>query len=389
MQAMHLDRDSALTAAEPVPSPAATLLELDARAAVAGRTLTRDSVLFGAGSLAGKAIGFIVLTRLRTLLAPGEFGEARCPQHTCELGPAYRRCSEPTWRRCGCTSTSRTTTNSGACSRHGYRSRSPPRRSQHRSSSQVRPVSRLLFGSAISRWQLHVRRCCIAWRDRPFRDPWRPPCDGTTLTYALLEGGAFIINAGLAVLLLVTWRADASAVMLALASAGRQLPHSDSSLFDDRSSPAHRARRTHVAAPGASAGTGDRSHLGSRLLPSSLLLGAAGADPGRVPVRGDEDRVRCDARRGGRTTGLASACLPTGRLGRSHDTTGRGRPSDPRGARRLCRGDRRPDARTARSHRRRLLRSRFPAVGLFLVSVLGVGLFTIGSLPSVIERRTP
>ena len=71
---MHLDRESALTAAEPMPAPAATLLELDAPQAL-GRSLSRNSILFGLGTLAGKGIGLLVLPIFARLLAPSQFGQ--------------------------------------------------------------------------------------------------------------------------------------------------------------------------------------------------------------------------------------------------------------------------------------------------------------------------
>ena len=72
---MHLDRESALTAAEPMPAPAATILELDSPTVARGGSLTRDSILFGLGTLAGKGIGFLFLPIFARLIAPAQFGE--------------------------------------------------------------------------------------------------------------------------------------------------------------------------------------------------------------------------------------------------------------------------------------------------------------------------
>ena len=71
---MHLDRESALTAAEPSPAPASTLLDVELDTESATRSLGRDSVLFGLGTLVGKLVGFLVVPIFARLLAPEGFG---------------------------------------------------------------------------------------------------------------------------------------------------------------------------------------------------------------------------------------------------------------------------------------------------------------------------
>ncbi len=389
MQAMHLDRDSALTAAEPVPSPAATLFELDAPPAATGRTLTRDSILFGAGSLAGKGIGFVVLPVFARLLAPEEFGRLDVLNTLVSSALLISMLG----------------TDVAAVRLYFDQRTDDERRRLFATWASIAlaaaalpalllivgsdSISRLLFGSV----DLVVAVACVGVAllggILHFVTLGVLRATGRPLTYAVLEGGALVFNAGLAVLLLVTWRADASAVMLALAiswSAAGAL-----GLFLVRGSIV--ARPSRVAArmllllalplvPAIAA------TWGADFFHRAYLLGAAGAT--QVAYLSVATRIGSVA-----MLVVAAAQLAwhphAYRLGVSPEATTR-------------------LAVEARQILVALVASvgvigiltpelllliggpayapASPTVGLFLLSVLGVGLFTVGSMPSVIERRT-
>lgn len=389
MQPMHLDRESALTAAEPVPAPAATLMELDAPATAAGRTLTRDTILFGAGSLAGKGIGFVVLPILARLLAPDQFGRldvlntlvssavliAMLGTDVAAVRLYFDGRTSDAQRRLFATWGSIATVVAAVPSVVLILGSDA--------------ISRLLFGSADLALAVAFVGVALLAGILHFVSLGVLRATGRPLAYALLEGGALIVNAGLAVALLALWRADATAVMLALAiswsgAALIGLLLVRPSILARPSGAAARALMV-LALPLAPAIV---ATWGADFFHRAYLLGAAGAT--QVAYLSVATRIGSVA-----MLVVAAAQLAwhphAYRLGTSPEATTR-----------LATEGRQIVVALVVSVgvlgllARELLAiiggaAYAPAVstvGLFLVSVLGVGLFTVGSLPSAIGRRT-
>jgi O-antigen/teichoic acid export membrane protein len=389
MQPMHLDRDSALTAAEPVPVTAAATLGLDPQPAVAGRTLTRDSILFGAGSLAGKGIGFVVLPVFARLLAPDQFG--RLDVLNTLVSSAILIAMSGT----------------DVAAVRLYFDRRTPGEQRRLFATWCAialaiaaipaavlivwsdPISRLLFGTADLALALACVGIALLAGILHFVTLGVLRATGRPLAYAVLEGGALIVNAGLAVVLLASWRADATAVMLALAVSWSGAAAIGLLLVR----PAIVARPSRAAARAllllalpllpAIAAT-----WGADFFHRAYLLGAAGAT--QVAYLSVATRIGSVA-----MLVVAAAQLAwhphAYRLGVSSEAT----------ARLAAEGRQIIVALVLSVAVLGILTPELlliiggtayapasPAVGLFLVSVLGVGLFTVGALPSAIERRT-
>jgi O-antigen/teichoic acid export membrane protein len=212
---------------------------------------------------------------------------------------------------------------------------------------------------------------------------------GRPLAYALLEGGALSVNAALAVALLAGWRPDATAVMLALALSWGGAAVVGLVIV----------RRSIVARPSMAAGSAllalalplapaIAATWGADFFHRAFLLGAAGAT--QAAFLSVATRVASVA-----LLVVAAAQLAwhphAYRLGVSPDAM----------ARLAIEGRQIVVALVACVGVLGVVtpeilaviggspyRDAAPATGLGLVSVLGVGLFTIGSLPSAVVRRT-
>jgi O-antigen/teichoic acid export membrane protein len=387
---MHLDRESALTAAEPMPAPAATILELDSPSVVGGgRSLTRDSVLFGLGTLAGKGIGFLFLPIFARLLAPAQFGELDVLNALVSSGLLIVMLG----------------TDVATVRLYFDRTTDSDRRRLFATWGAIAvlvaavptivllagsgSISSFLFGSSDLTLAVALVGVSLLAGIVHFVTLGVLRATGRPTAYAALEGGALVVNAFLAVVLLVTWRADATSVMLALAVSwsaaaivGLQLVRH--SIIARPSSQAARAILA-LALPLAPA---IAATWGADFFHRAFLLDAAGAT--QVAYLSVATRIASIA-----MLVVAAAQLAwhphAYRLGVSDDAT----------------------ARLAKEGRQIMValiacvgalavltpellvviggepyRAAAPTVGLFLLSVLGVGLFTIGSLPSAIQRRT-
>jgi O-antigen/teichoic acid export membrane protein len=214
---MHLDRESALTAAEPLPAPASTLLDLELDAKPATRSLGRDSILFGLGTLVGKLVGFLVVPIFARLLAPEGFGRLDVLNTLVSSGLLIvmlgtdvatvrlyfdRRSSDDarrlfaTWFMIavGVAVIPAVILIGGADG-----------------------VSQLLFGTSELSAAVALVGVALLAGIVHFLTLGVLRATGRPTTYAALEGGALSVNAVLAVVLVVGWRADPTAVMLALA----------------------------------------------------------------------------------------------------------------------------------------------------------------------------
>jgi len=217
MKSMHLDRESALAAAEPIPAPASTLLELELDATAAARSLGRDSILFGLGTFVGKVVGFLVVPILARLLSPAGFGRLDVLNTLVSSGLLivmlgtdvatvrlyFDRRSSDDARRLFATWLVIAVTGAmipSAILVGGADRVSLVLFGTNELSASVALVGVALFSGIIHFVTLGVLRAT-----------------GRPATYAALEGGALSLNAALAVVLVVGWRADPTAVMLALA----------------------------------------------------------------------------------------------------------------------------------------------------------------------------
>jgi O-antigen/teichoic acid export membrane protein len=217
MQSMHLDRESALTAAEPLPASASTLLDLELDAKAATRSLGRDSVLFGLGTLVGKVVGFLVVPIFARLLAPEGFGRLDVLNTLVSSGLLIVMLGTDV-----------------ATVRLYFDRRSPDASRRLFATwwviavgTAVIPtlilvvgasgVSQLLFGTAELSTAVTMVGVALLAGIILFVTLGILRATGRPATYAALEGGALTLNAVLAVVLLVAWRADPTAVMLALA----------------------------------------------------------------------------------------------------------------------------------------------------------------------------
>jgi O-antigen/teichoic acid export membrane protein len=389
MQRMHLDRESALTAAEPVPVPAAALLEPDAGLTPSGRTLTRDSILFGVGTLAGKGIGFIVLPVFARMLVPDEFGRLDVLNALVSSGvliamlgtdvAAVRLYFD------GQTTVDRRRT-LATWGSIAVLVAAIPAALMFAGADEI---SRLLFGSTDLALAVALVGVALLGGIVHFFTLGVLRVAARPMTYALLEGGALVVNAALAIALLALWRADATAVMLALAiswsgAAAVGLALVRRSIQGRPSRAAARAILV-LALPLAPA---IAAAWGADFFHRAYLVGTAGAT--QVAYLSVATRIASVA-----MLVVAAAQLAwhphAYRLGVSPEATTR-----------LAEEGRQivvalvvsvgflgvltpellaiiggPAYATAG-----------PTVGLFLVSVLGVGLFTVGSLASAIGRRT-
>jgi O-antigen/teichoic acid export membrane protein len=386
---MHLDRQSAMTAAEPLPVPAATVLELDARHATVERSLTRDSILFGLGTLAGKGIGLLVLPILARLLVPERFGELDVLNALVSSGLLivmlgtdvaavrlfFDQGTHREQRRLLATWCSIVVTVAAV-----------PTLVLIIGSG---PISLFLFGSsALGLAVVFVGLALLAGAVH-FVTLGVLRATGRPVTYAALEGGALVVNAVLAIALLVVWRADATAVMLALAVSWTTAAVLGLLVVRDwivaRPSSAAARAILLLAFPLAPAIV---ATWGADFFHRAYLLDAAGAT--QVAYLSVATRIGSVA-----MLVVAAAQLAwhphAYRLGTSADATRR-LAGEGRGIvvalvgcvgilgvltpeiLVLIGGDAYRDAATT--------------VGIFLVSVLGVGVFTIGSLASAIHHRT-
>lgn len=389
MQPMHLDRESAITAAEPMPAPAVTLLELDQPVSAPGRSLTRDSILFGLGTFAGKASGFIVVPILARLLAPEAFGRLDVLNALVSSGLLivmlgtdvatvrlfFDRSTDEERRRLFAT-WGVVVLSIAAIPTVVLIAGADPISSALFGSTQLGPAIALV-GVALMAGIVHFVTLGV------LRATGRP------LPYALLEGGALAVNALLAVVLVATWRADATAVMLALAiswstAAVIGLVVVRGSIIARPSGSAARAILA-LALPLAPA---IGATWGADFFHRAFLLGTTGAT---------QAAYLSMATRIGSIAMLVVAAAQLAwhphayRLGVTPDAT-----------RRLAAEGRQilvalvvtvgllglfaPEVLQAIGGDP--YRGAAPALGLFLVSVLGVGVFTIASLASAIERRT-
>ncbi len=212
---------------------------------------------------------------------------------------------------------------------------------------------------------------------------------GRPLAYAVLEGGALVVNAALGILLLLIWRADATAVMLALA-----ISWSVAGLLGLW------AVRASIASPPSPAAAADLLRLGLPLAPAiaatlgadffnrAYLLGTAGpTDAGYLSIA-----IRIASVAGLIVVATQLAWQPHAyRLGDAPDSLAR-LGTEARqilAVLSLCVGllgllapevvgligaGRYADAR--------------PAVGLALIGVLGTGLFAVTSLRSAMAQAT-
>jgi O-antigen/teichoic acid export membrane protein len=385
---MHLDRESAQTAAEPLPSPAAALLELDAPQAL-GRSLSRDSVLFGLGTLAGKGIGFLVLPIFARLLAPAQFGELDVLNALVSSGLLIVMLG----------------TDVAAVRLYFDRSTDRERRQLFATWASMAilvaavptigliassdAISSFLFGSPDLGLAVVFAGVALLAGAVHFVTLGILRATGRPAVYAALEGSALIVNAALAVALLIVWRADATSVMLALAVSWSAVAIIGLVTVRDRLV----ARPTTLAAKAilvlalplapAIAAT-----WGADFFHRAYLLDVSGAT--QVAYLSVATRIGSVA-----MLVVAAAQLAwhphAYRLGVSDDAT----------ARLATEGRQIVVALVACVGALAVVtpellvviggdqyRAAAPTVGLFLVSVVGVGLFTIGSLPSAIERRT-
>jgi O-antigen/teichoic acid export membrane protein len=217
MQSMHLDRESALTAAEPLPAPASALLDVEPDPNQTRRSLGRDSVLFGLGTLAGKAVGFLVVPIFARLLAPEGFGRLDVLNTLVSSGLLIVMLGTDV-----------------ATVRLYFDRRSPEDARRLFATWWVvavgtaavpsvvligasTSVSELLFGSTALSAAVALVGISLMAGVVHFVTLGVLRATGRPATYAALEGGALALNAALAVVLLVAWRADPTAVMLALA----------------------------------------------------------------------------------------------------------------------------------------------------------------------------
>jgi O-antigen/teichoic acid export membrane protein len=388
MQRMHLDRDSALTAAEPLPAPAATILELDDGRSRPG-SLTRDSILFGLGSLVGKSVGFLTLPLFARLMSPEAFGRLDVLNALVSSGllillfgtdvaavrlffdrpsPEGQRRLFSTWLTIGllvvAIPAGVLVVGADQFGRALF--------GVDDLALAVALVGITLIGGIVHFVTLGVLRAT-----------------GRPLAYALLEGGALSLNAGLAVALLAGWRPDATAVMLALAvSWGGAAVVGLVTVRDSIVARPSIAAGTALLALALPLAPAIAATWGADFFHRAFLLGAAGAT--QAAFLSVATRVASVA-----MLVVAAAQLAwhphAYRLGVSRDAM----------------------ARLATEGRQIVValvacvgilgvatpeilaviggspyRGAAPATGLGLVSVLGVGLFTIGSLPSAVVRRT-
>ncbi len=389
MQPMHLDRESALTAAEPVPAPAAALLEIDPEPPTGGRSLGRDSVLFGLGTLAGKGFGFLVVPIIARLLAPEAFGRldvlnalvssallivmlgtdvATVRLYFDRESPGSKRRLFATWLAIAAGAAALPSliliVGSTSISRALF------------GTSELGPAV-VLVGISVMVGIVHFVTLGV------LRATGRP------VIYAALEGGSLAINALLAVALMVVWRADPTAILLALAItwSGAALVGLVIVRGDVLARPSSDAARAILAlalplAPAIIA------TWGADFFHRAYLLGSAGAT---------EAAYLSMATRLGSIALLVVAAAQLAwhphayRLGTSDDAS-----------RRLAVEGRQilvalvicigalgifaPEALTVIGGT--LYVPAAPAVGMFLVSVLAVGVFTVASLASTMRRNT-
>jgi O-antigen/teichoic acid export membrane protein len=387
---MHLDRESALTAAEPMPAPAATILELDSPSVVAGeRSLTRDSILFGLGTLAGKGIGFLFLPIFARLLVPAQFGELDVLNALVSSGllivmlgtdvAAVRLYFDRT------TDTDRRRLFATWCA-IAVLVAAVPTIALLAGSERI---SSFLFGSSDLTSAVALVAVALLAGIVHFVTLGVLRATGRPMAYAALEGGALVVNALLAVVLLVTWRADATSVMLALAISWSAAAIVGLLLVRDSviARPSGAAARAILvlALPLAPA---IAATWGADFFHRAFLLDAAGAT--QVAYLSVATRIGSVA-----MLVVAAAQLAwhphAYRLGVSDDATGRLATEGRQIMVALVAcvgmlGVFTPELLVVIGGEP--YRDAAPAVGLFLVSVLGVGLFTVGSLPSAIQRRT-
>jgi O-antigen/teichoic acid export membrane protein len=389
MQPMHLDRDSALTAAEPLPVPALVDPELDRPTPTSGRRLTRDSILFGAGTLAGKAIGFLVLPVFARLLVPDQFGRLDVLNTLVSSGiliamlgtdvAAVRLFFD------GRTSDDRR----GTLATWGLIAATVAAIPSLALVAFAEPISRLLFQSTALALAVALVGVALFAGIVHFFTLGVLRATARPIQYAVLEGGALVVNAALAVVLLVLWRADATAVMLALAiswsgAATIGLALVRRSIQGRPSRPIARAilRLAIPLAPAIAA------IWGADFFHRAYLLGAAGAT---------EVAYLSVATRIGSVAMLVVAAAQLAwhphayRLGVTAASMERFAQEGRQIITALvisvgCLGLLTPEVLELIGGS--AYAPSAPTVGLFLVSVLAVGLFTVGSLPSAIGRRT-
>jgi O-antigen/teichoic acid export membrane protein len=217
MQSMHLDRESALTAAEPLPAPASAMLDVELDAKPGSGSLGRDSILFGLGTLAGKAAGFLVVPLFARLLAPEGFGRLDVLNTLVSSGLLIVMLGTDV-----------------ATVRLYFDRRSPDAARRLFATWWViavgaatiptlilivgsAGVSQLLFGTSELSTAVALVGVALMAGIVQFVSLGVLRATGRPATYAALEGGALAVNAILAVALLVVWRTDPTSVMLALA----------------------------------------------------------------------------------------------------------------------------------------------------------------------------
>ena len=372
--------------AEPVPVPAATLLEVDGPPVAVERSLSRIRP-FG-WALAGKGIGFLVLPILARLLALDQFGQldvlnalVSSSLSIVMLGTDVAAVRLYFDRR--------TTPTNAARSPRG--APSPRRRAAVPTVGIVvgsEAISSFLFGSADLALAVVFVGIALLAGILHFVTLGVLRATGRPITYAALEGGALIANAMLAIALLVVWRADATSVMLALALSWSVAAILGLVIVRDsiaaRSSTAARAILA-LALPLAPA-------IAATWVPTSStgrICSAWRAPRKSVPVGRDQDRVRRDA---GRGAAAQLAWHPHAyRLGVPSNAAARLHAEGRRiivalvvcvGTLGLLTPELLVVIHGDRHH------AAAPKVGFFPISVLGVGLFTVGSLPSAIARWT-
>jgi O-antigen/teichoic acid export membrane protein len=179
--------------------------------------LTRDSILFGLGSVAGKAVGFVALPIFTRLLTPEEFGrldvlnalvmagvlilplgtDVSAVRLYFDVDRSRQRTLFATWFVLA-------TLVAGAVCLALILGGSL--------------VSQLLFGSTQLAIAVGFVGVSILGGVLLFTALGVLRATGRPIPYASIEGGSLLINAVFAIVLLTVWRADATSVMLALAA---------------------------------------------------------------------------------------------------------------------------------------------------------------------------
>lgn len=353
------------------------------------RRLSHDTLLFGLGSLAGKAIALLTLPVFARLLSPEQFGRLDVLNAMVSAGLVTLLLGTDV-----------------AATRLYFDRHTPEARRQLLGTWYVlgaavisplalalivtsEPLSRLMFGTtklslAISSVGVALLAGMIYMITLGVLRTTGRPRD-----YALLEGGALVINGALAVLLLVVWRADAAAVMLALAiSWSGAAIIGVASVWNTVASRPDRAAASALLRLGLPLAPAVAATWGADFFNRAFLLAGGGAaQAGYLSIA-----IRIASVAGLAVLATQLAWQPHAyRMGSSPAALGRLGIQ----ARRilialavcvallgllapeivaLVGAGRYADAR--------------PAVGWCLIGILGTGLFAVGSLPSVMARAT-